>query len=104
MNKYKAIGSALLFTPLLALFSAQARAEFKCDAPPSRIDRVACEHATQSPQALRHYIQRMRVIDSLYFFDYVDESRARAWAANKPVAPAKPAQQMLADQLEKPGA
>jgi hypothetical protein len=105
MNRYKAIGSALLFTPALALFSMQARAEFKCDAPPSRIDRVACEHAAQSPDALRQYIERMRGIESLYFFDYVNEARAREWAANRPATPAvKPAPQLLADQLEKPGA
>ena len=78
MNRFKAIGSTLLFVPALAFVSTQARAEFKCDAP-SGFDRVACEKAKESPQALRQYIQRIRVIESLYFPDYVSEAQARAW-------------------------
>ena len=58
MNRFKAIGSTLLFVPALAFVSTQARAEFKCDAP-SGFDRVACEKAKESPQALRQYIQRI---------------------------------------------
>lgn len=79
MNRFKTIGSAVLLVPALALASMQARAEFKCDAPPTRIDRVACEKAKESPQALRQYIQRIRVIESLQFSDYVSEAQARAW-------------------------
>jgi hypothetical protein len=82
MNRFKAIGSTLLFVPALAFVSTQARAEFKCDAP-SGFDRVACEKAKESPQALRQYIQRMRGIESLYFPDYVNEAQARAWAQNE---------------------
>lgn len=80
MNRFKAISSALLFVPALALVSTQARAEFKCDAPSRQFDRAACEKAKQSPGALRQYIQRMRMIDSLQFSDYVDDAQARAWA------------------------
>ena len=82
MNRFKAIGSTLLFVPALAFVSTQARAEFKCDAP-SGVDRVACEKAKESPQALRQYIQRIRGIESLYFPDYVNEAQARAWAQNE---------------------
>ena len=78
MNRFKAIGSTLLFVPALAFVSTQARAEFKCDAP-SGFDRVACEKAKEGPQALRQYIQRIRGIESLYFPDYVSEAQARAW-------------------------
>lgn len=83
MNYSKAICSTLLLVPALALVSAQARAEFKCDAPSTRIDRVACEKAKESPQALRQYIQRVRVIDSLQFSDYVSEAQERTWAAEE---------------------
>jgi hypothetical protein len=79
MNRFKAIGSAFLLVPALALVSTQARAEFKCDAPSMHIDRAACEKAAQSPNALRQYIQRVRPIQSLQFSDYVSEAQARAW-------------------------
>lgn len=84
MNRFKTIGSAFILVPALALLSTQARAEFRCDAPSTHIDRAACEKAKESPHALRQYIQRMRVIESLQFSDYVDEAQARAWAQNEP--------------------
>ena len=83
MNRFKTIGSAFILVPALALLSTQARAEFKCDAPSTHIDRAACEKAKESPQALRQYIQRIRVIESLQFSDYVNEAQARAWAQNE---------------------
>ena len=83
MNRLKAIGCSLLLLPSLALVSAQARAEFKCDAPSMNVDRVACEKAKESPSALRQYIQRIRIIESLQFSDYVDDAQARAWAQNE---------------------
>ena len=83
MNRLKEVGSALLLAPTLALVSAHANAEFKCDAPSVRIDRAACEKAKESPSALRQYIQRIRVIESLQFSDYVNDEQARAWAQNE---------------------
>jgi len=80
MNRFKAISSALLFVPALALVSTQARAEFKCDAPSTNVDRTACEKAKESPTALRHYIQRIQMIHSLQFSDYVSDAQTRAWA------------------------
>lgn len=105
MNRFKAIGSTLLFVPALALVSTQARAEFKCDAP-SSFDRAACEKAKESPSALRQYIQRMRAIDSLYFPDYVNDAQARAWEQSEAgSAPAKKAAVNTATSLpENPGA
>lgn len=81
MNRFKAISSALLLVPALTVFSTQASAEFKCDAPSTYLDRTACEKAKESPNALRQYIQRIRMIESLQFSDYVDDAQARAWAA-----------------------
>jgi len=74
--------TALCSTALLvgaALFINVARAEYRCDPPPSGIDSRACEKAKQGPDALRQFIQRMRVIENLYFFDYVNEERLLAW-------------------------
>lgn len=79
MKRLNTICSTLLLVPALA-FASQARAEFKCDASQSRIDRVACEKAAAGPTELRQYIARMRGIDSLHFPDYVNEARALAWA------------------------
>ena len=84
MNRFKAISSTLLLVPTLALVSTQARAEFKCDAPAVRLDRAACEKAKESPQALRQYIQRIRVIESLEFSDYVNDAQERSWAQADP--------------------
>ncbi|MGZ8993626.1 MAG: hypothetical protein ACXW16_06380 [Burkholderiaceae bacterium] len=82
MNRLKAIGCSLLLLPSLALVTGQAHAEFKCNEPGGRLDRVACEKAKESPSALRQYIQRVRIIESLQFSDYVNEAQARAWAQN----------------------
>lgn len=87
MNRFKAIGSALLFAPAIALVSTQARAEFKCNAP-TGFDRIACEKALESPQALRLYIQRMRLINNMYFQDYVDDARLFAWSQDQPASAA----------------
>ncbi len=105
MNRFKAISSALLFVPALAVVSTQARAEFKCESP-TGFNRVACEKAKDSPQALRQYIQRMRAIDNMYFPDYVDDAQARAWAqSDETRAPAKKAGVQTATFVqENPGA
>ena len=55
------------------------RAEYRCDPPPREVDRVACMKAAEGPEALREYIQRMRNVEILYFYDYVDEDRLVAW-------------------------
>ncbi len=104
MNRTKATCSTFLLVPALALVSAQARAEFKCDAPPLRIDRVACEKASESPQALRLYIQRLRAIDSLYFPDYVNDAQAQAWAAKAPARRTEATVQTANRVQEEPGA
>jgi hypothetical protein len=57
-----------------------ARAEYRCDSPPTRVDRVACEAAAESPEALRRYVQRMQWLhNNLYFYDYVNRATIQAW-------------------------
>ena len=91
--------------PALALLSTQARAEFKCDSPTVTFDRVACEKAKESPSALRRYIQRMRMIESLEFSDYVNDAQAAAWAQNESSRAAKKAPVQSAKFVqENPGA
>ncbi|HKO67638.1 MAG TPA: hypothetical protein VJU53_07525 [Burkholderiaceae bacterium] len=82
MNRFKAIGSALLLVPGMALLSTQAHAEYKCNSPNAGFDKAACEKAKEGPDALRHYIQRMQGITNLQFSDYVNEERAASWAEN----------------------
>ncbi len=59
--------------------AAVARAAYKCDEPRTPIDQRACETAKQGPEALRRFIQSMRVIESLYFFDYMTDAQLLAW-------------------------
>jgi hypothetical protein len=70
----------MLLLPALLLVGLEARAEYRCDSPPTSIDARACEKAAEGPAALRQFIQRMRVIESLDFNDYVNEARLIAWA------------------------
>lgn len=70
----------MLLLPVLMLVGLEARAEYRCDSPSTSIDARACEKAAEGPAALRQFIQRMRVIESLDFNDYVDEARLIAWA------------------------
>ena len=105
MNRLKAIGSAILLVPALALVSTQARAEYKCNEPQVTFDRTACEKAKESPDALRQYIQRIRGMHSLQFSDYVNEAQARAWAQSESNrVPAKKAPVHAADTAENYGA
>ena len=82
MNRFKAIGSAFLLVPAMALLSTPAHAEFRCNSPTWTFDRTACEKAKEGPDALRRYVQRMEGIANLQFSDYVNEARAAAWAEN----------------------
>jgi len=58
-----------------------AHAEYRCDPPPTSIDRRACEAAAESPAALRQYIQRVQGIRNLQFDDYVNKESVLAWEA-----------------------
>ena len=75
MHHYLALG----LLGAVAALSGQVRAETRCAAPQTRLDAAACEAARQGPTELRRFIQRVQGIESLYFFDYVDEARAIAW-------------------------
>ena len=50
--------------------------------PANGVRSHACEKAAEGPEALSQYIQRMQIITNLYFFDYVNEAQAVAWAEN----------------------
>lgn len=63
-------------------FAASANAEYRCDPAPSWMDRVACEAADKSPDALRQFAQRMdRNRVNLAFADYVDLKTVQRWQA-----------------------
>ena len=53
--------------------------DYKCNQPPTRIDQLACDAAAQGPVALRRFIQRMQVIESLSFSDYMTDAQLLAW-------------------------
>ena len=76
----------LLLLPVLLLLSLEARAEYKCDEPSTSIHARACEKAAEGPAGLRHFIQRMQVIENLDFNDYVNEARLLAWSERSKVA------------------
>lgn len=94
------IGSAALFTFLVA---TGAHAEYRCDAHPTHFDRRACEAAKEGPEVLRHYIQRMRPIEALYFPHYVNEATELAWdqARERARQAAKPSRETAASSASR---
>lgn len=66
---------------LLASFAfvGTAHAAYLCEDPPSPIDKRACEAAEQGPDVLRRFIDRIKPVHNLYFYDYVNEARLVAW-------------------------
>ena len=48
-------------TLLLTSVATGVGAEYRCSPAPSPIDQRACEAAKQGPDALRNFVQRMRV-------------------------------------------
>ncbi len=73
------VSTILFLSAAMTVFSAPARAEYKCDAPPSALDQRACEKAKEGPRALRQFIESRRSIESLYFFDYMTDAQLVAW-------------------------
>ena len=67
---------------LLATASAVAgsvNAEYRCNSQAILDDKGACAAAKKGPDALRQYVQRMRAVQPLYFFDYVNKETLLAW-------------------------
>lgn len=64
-----------------AFAATPARAAYRCDAPQTSFDQHACAAAKQGPQELRRYIQRMRALEPMYFFDYANERDFQRWSA-----------------------
>lgn len=68
----------------LAALAAGASAEYRCDAPQTANDRMACAAAQKGPDALRRYVQSWpQQISSLSFSDYVDERTLQNWNAKQ---------------------
>lgn len=66
----------------VAAFSTGAHGEYRCNPPPSWVDREACKAATQGPDELRRFIQRMGWMRiNLGFADYSDAKTAQDWNA-----------------------
>jgi len=63
-------------------FVGTSHAAYLCDDPPSPVDKRACEAAEQGPDVLRRFIERIKPVHNLYFFDYVNEARLVAWDAS----------------------
>ncbi len=82
MNRINTIAirsiAAALFGAVLSS-AAIASSNYKCDEPRTPIDRRACDAAAQGPEALRRFIERMRVIESLEFSDYMTDAQLLAW-------------------------
>ena len=79
-NSLKLIARAGFLAGLSTLLiTAPVRAEYKCDDPQREVDRRACQHADKGPAELRRFIDKMRPVESLYFYHYADEARAREW-------------------------
>jgi len=67
-----------------AVFTASAHAEYRCNPPPSSIDRRACEAAEQGPDTLRRFVWRMNWLRAnILFWDYVDAKTAQNWDAKR---------------------
>jgi hypothetical protein len=71
------ISSVSLSIGLLACSGANA--QYRCAEPSTDLDRRACAAAKQGPEALRRFIQRVRVVEPLHFNDYVDRATLIAW-------------------------
>ena len=92
MKRFNA--NAFRFTAA-ALFGATSdttgvAGEYKCNQPPTRIDQIAGDAAAQGSVALRRFIQRVQVIESLSFSDYMTDVQPFAWReVNKPTRTAE---------------
>ena len=92
-SKATAVCCSILLFGTVACASA-AHAEYRCESPQSHFDRIACEKAKQSPTALRQFIQRIRSIESLHYYDYVGPRGTTAATEQEPSI--DPAPQRLA--------
>lgn len=77
----KSFGLAISTAAIVCAMPWIAHAEYRCDPPPTHIDRGACKAAAESPAALRQYVQRMQLIRNLRFDDYVNDSTVAVWEA-----------------------
>ena len=62
-----------------SVVAGSANAEYRCNSQAMPADKGACAAAQQGPAALRQYVERMRAVQPLYFFDYVNRETLAAW-------------------------
>lgn len=77
----KLIRLAVSTAALACAMPSIAQVEYRCDPPPTPIDRRACQAAAESPAALRRYVQLVQPIRNVRFDDYVNEATIIAWEA-----------------------
>jgi len=71
---------SLAVAAVAALVSMGAHAEYRCQAPPTLEDKVACGLAKlDRPDELRLFIERTSSIYGLYFYDYVSPEDVDRW-------------------------
>ena len=81
--------SYLLLPSLVAVLSTPVFAEYRCNAPQFPHERVACQEAKKSPDALRWYISRTQAMHNLRFSDYMSASDLDNYYARIQAAEAK---------------
>jgi hypothetical protein len=62
-----------------SVVAGSAAAEYRCNSQAMPADKGACAAAQQGPAALRQYVERMRGVQQLHFFDYVNRETLLAW-------------------------
>ncbi len=76
--------AAALVLSALALAPSTSFAEHRCDHPRGIGEARACAKAAESPEALRRFIERTRMIWGLAYADYADYAPSPRTAAPHP--------------------
>jgi hypothetical protein len=73
-------GICITVAAVTAFVSISAHAEYRCKAPATVEDNVACDLASLGrPDELRLFIERTSSIYGLYFYDYVSQHDLERW-------------------------
>lgn len=77
--------AGLMVSAGIAFTATPGLAASRCDHPSGMIDQRACAKAAEGSEALRRFVERTRMIYSLYFYDYArDEVAAVADGTSTP--------------------
>jgi hypothetical protein len=69
--RIRQLSATLSLLAATALTTPTIHAEYRCDRPQGLVDQRACAKAAEGPDALRHFVERTRMIYQLYIWDYV---------------------------------